>query len=71
MFCCLFYTIVPFPERNDNILKQHSNDISVSVSGSIGQGYDGKCNPTIPEQVTDPIERKTDLCSNINKSKID
>jgi hypothetical protein len=71
MFCSLFYPIVPFLERNDNILKQHSLDVHVSISGLIGQWYNGKCNPTIPEHVTDSIERKTDWCSNINKSKTD
>jgi hypothetical protein len=71
MFCSLFYTIIPFPERNDNILKQHSDDLSVAVSGSIGQFYNGKCHPTFSEHVTDSIERKTDWCSYINKSKTD
>jgi hypothetical protein len=71
MFCSLFYTIVPFPERSDNLLKQHASDLSVFVSGSISQYYDGKCNPSNPDHVTDSTERKTDWCSNINKSKTD
>ena len=71
MFLLLLYQIIPFPERNDNLLSKYSNDVSVSVSGTIGQYYQGKCHQTVPEHIIDNIERKTDWCSNINKTKTD
>jgi hypothetical protein len=71
MLCCLFSIRVPLPETNDNILKQHSNDISIAVIGSIVHHYYGKCNPTITDPISDFFDHKTDYCSNINKSKTD
>ena len=67
----LIYEYVPFEKRDDNILQQYSKDINLAASGSIGQWYNGKCNPTYPEHVIDSEERKTDWCSNINSSKSD
>lgn len=67
----LFYEIIPFSERNDNILKENSNAVTYEVSGSIGQYYDGKCHQTDPSHIIDSAERKTDWCSNYNKTKDD
>ena len=71
MFCLLILEIVPFAERNDNILKQIENQYEIFSSGSIGQYYDGKCNPTLPEHSVDSVTRKSDWCSNVNKSSND
>ena len=71
MFCLLILEIVPFAERNDNILKQIENQYEIFSSGSIGQYYDGKCNPTLPEHSVDSVTRKSDWCSNVNKSSSD
>ena len=71
MFSFLLLEFVSFPERSDNILKQNSDHLRVSSSGSIGQYYSGKCNPTFAEHSVDSVERKNDWCSNINKSKTD
>ena len=67
----LLLEIIPFPERSDNILKKHPNDVVVSSSGSLGQWYEGKCNPTLPEHAVNSVPRKSDWCSNMNKSKHD
>ena len=71
MLGLLLYEIIPFAERHDNILKSNFDDLVVSASGSIGQYYNDKCNPTYPIHAVDSVSRKTDWCSNINKSKDD
>ena len=71
IFLLLLYQIIPFESRNDNLLKEYSKDASVDASGSIGQWYEGKCHQTHVEDVIDDVERKTDWCSNINKSSTD
>ena len=71
MFLFLFYQLLPFDERNDNIFKQNKDDIIVTASGSIGQYYNSSCHQTYPEHLVDSVVRKTDWCSNINKTKTD
>ena len=71
MLLFLLLQIIPFPERTDNIMVNHQNDIEVSASGSIGQYYDGHCQKTTPETTVSTEATKHDWCSNINKSKTD
>ena len=67
----LLFEIIPFNERKDNILKNNQKDMKVYASGSIGQWIDDKCVMTHPEDAVDSKTRKTDWCSNINKTKTD
>ena len=67
----LLYTIIPFEAKSNNIFKEHYKDLIITASGSIGQYYNHTCVKTNPEQIFDNIERKTDWCSNINKTKTD
>ena len=71
MLSLLLYEILPFPERNDNILVKYAEDLKIGVSGTIGQYYEGKCHQTHPEHIVDTETRKTDWCSNINSTKTD
>ena len=71
MFCLLLFEIVPFAERSDNIFKENIENAEITSSGSLGQWYEGKCNPTLPSHSVDSVSRKSDWCSNINKSKHD
>lgn len=71
MLLFLLVKIQPFPDRTDKLLINNKKDVKVYASGSIGQYIDGKCVQTHPEHMVDEIERDTDWCSNINKSKTD
>ena len=71
LFLNLLLEIVAFPKRNDNIMEMYQTDLETTASGSIGQWVNGKCQKTDPLHVTDTVERKTDWCSNINRSKKD
>ena len=71
MLLLFLLQIIPFEKTDENILKKYSSDVVVSASGSIGQWYNKKCNPTHPEHMVDDVTRKTDWCSNINKTKTD
>ena len=67
----LLYEIIPFDTKQENIFKQNYNDLIITASGSIGQYYNKSCHPTYPEHIFDSVVRKTDWCSNLNKSKTD
>ena len=71
MFSLLFYEIIPFHERKDNILKSNFDDVVVTASGSIGQYYNDSCHQTNPIHAIDDQFRKIDWCSNMNKTNTD
>ena len=62
---------VQIARKNSNILASKNVNYKVSASGSIGQFVNGKCQITHPEHAFDQEERRTDWCSNINKTATD
>ena len=65
----LLLQIKPFEPRKDSVLqdKEIYSNLKISASGSIGQYYNSKCNPTYPNITvsTDNSIAKYDWCSNV------
>ena len=55
---------IALPNREDAIIAKSGISPLIDVSGSMGLEYNGKCNPTFPNQ-TIIGDRKYDWCSNI------
>ena len=67
----LLLEIKPFPERNDNLMKERDDEMRIYASGSIGEYIKDKCVKTKPETIIDPTESHIDWCSAPNKTKDD
>ena len=66
----LAVAFVAFPDRSDAILAKSTVPPRVEASGSLGLYYNGKCNPTYPNQTLVGV-REYDWCSNIYNSNTD
>ena len=67
MILLLLVKYVVFPERKDAIVKapySSNTNLKIEASGSIGLHYQGKCNPTYPNETLN-VNEKLDWCSNV------
>ena len=64
MILFLAIQFIAIPERSDSLMNMASHPFEITASGSLGMFYDGKCNPTFPNQ-TLITDEKYDWCSNI------
>ena len=71
MILLLFMEFVAFPQRKDALIQGSKNGaFQTEASGSMGLYYQGKCQPTFPNETLVENER-LDWCSNIAKTAND